>query len=101
MFFNHPFTNTYASNAGPMVYRPLSHVGDDRNRGQGAPVAIWRDRSRRIAESDHGLRQHSLAGFFLPEAAVVSSEPIAETWLFGLCFGVAGMNICVAQQSWG
>ena len=62
-----------------MVYRPLSHVGDDRRREQGAPVAIWRDRSRRIAESDHGLRQHSLAGFFLPEAAVVSSEPIAGT----------------------
>ena len=26
---------------------------------------------------------------------------LPELCLFGLCFGVAGMNICVAQQSWG
>jgi len=44
-----------------MVYRRLSPVGDDRRRGQGAPVAIWHDRSRLIAESDQGHRR-CLAG---------------------------------------
>ena len=53
--------NAILLNARHMVYRRLSPVGDDRRRGQGAPVAIWHDRSRLIAESDQGHRR-CLAG---------------------------------------
>jgi len=36
MFTNHPFMNAFLLNAGHMVYRPLSPVGDDRAEGSGS-----------------------------------------------------------------
>src|ERR1700745_2377909 len=86
--------NACLLNAGHMVYRRLSPVGDDRRRGQGAPVAIWHGSFE--ADCQVQLRTSAMRPRWAASSASrppLAVEPLAgRSAALGLCLGAAGNN---------